>query len=227
MFDVRQSIHDRHGEIDPDRASKYIDGLMKEFAASPEGQPVYAEGGGSWPAMMMQYAVDYQGATPPEMSLADFNEVVFGLFPRKVSTEPESAPEIVAELRAFWAFLQRQYGLPNARQMLAALGDDAVDRLRKELADPSNYGMAKSFFMLGSKAGFDMTTQEGLDRFMLAYNSGLMGAKLPAPLGIPPDYHDDFDDDDAPPRPAQPGQSREDRRKERKRQRQARKRNRR
>jgi hypothetical protein len=44
--------------------------------------------------MMMEYAINYPGVTPPEMSLADFNEVVFELFPRKVSTEAESAPAI-------------------------------------------------------------------------------------------------------------------------------------
>src|SRR5207237_84938 len=113
VFDIHQSIG-RDGEIDERRVGKYIDGLMEEFAASPEAQPIIEQYGGvSWAAMMMDYAFNYIGTSVPKMALRDFNEVVFDLFPRKVSTEPDSAPQVIAELRAFWSFLHRQYGLPN------------------------------------------------------------------------------------------------------------------
>jgi hypothetical protein len=180
VFDVHQPVYDRHGEHDEAKVKRYIDGLMQEFANSPEAQPVIEEYGPlNWAAMMMQYALDYLGATPPKMSLRDFNEVVFSLFPRKVAVEPESAPEIIAELRAFWTFLQRQYGLKNAAQILASLNAGAADRLRAELANPANYGMAKSFVTMGQQAGFDMTTQEGIAAFMQAYNSGVLGRHMP------------------------------------------------
>ena len=39
------------------------------------------------------------------------------------------------------------------------------------MGDPAHYGMGKSIFMLGQQAGFDMTTQAGLDQFMLYYNA--------------------------------------------------------
>jgi hypothetical protein len=224
MFDIHQSLYNRHGELDDKRMGQYIDGLCEAFAASPEGQPIYQAGGGGWVPMMLEYGSTYLGTTPPRMSLADFNEVVFQLFPRKVSTEAESAPEIIAELRAFWTFLSRQFALDNARQILATLNENAVRQLRKELADPENYGMAKSFFMLGSQAGFDMTTQEGLDQFTQVYNSGLAA-------GFPGALDDVTGGEDALPwvldLPGEPRKSREERRKDRKRQRQARKRNRR
>lgn len=176
MFDIHQSIHDRHGESDEVRAQNYIDGLMAEFAQSSEAQPVQATYGDiGWAAMMMEYAINYIGCTPPEMTLADFNEVLFELFPRKVSVEADQAGLIIAELRAFWSFVTRQYGLDNARAILATLDDLAVSRLQKKLTDPANFGMAKSFFMQGSKAGFDMTTPEGLAAFQAAYNAQLLG----------------------------------------------------
>lgn len=175
MFDIHQSIYDRHGEIDEGRVENYINGLMDAFVASAEAQSVFDEYGGSdWPTLMMEYAIDYIGVTPPKMSLADFNEVVFQLFPRKVSTEADNAVVIVAELRAFWTFLHRQYGLTNAVAIAASLTNTAVKRLERELTNPANHGMAKSFFMLGKQAGFDMTTQEGLDEFMAVYNSSLL-----------------------------------------------------
>ena len=226
VFDIHQDVFDEEsGERDSDKVEEYIDGLMEEFAASPEAKPLPDSGAGvGWAATMMEYALDYLGVTPAEMSRRDFEEVVFHLFPRKVSTEPETGLAIIEELRAFWRFVQRQYGLTNAVQVLASLGPSAGERLRKELADPSNYGMAKSMFMLGKQAGFDMTTQEGLDQFMLAYNSQVLANQgLPAILGP----EDEWDDVPAPKTGPTPREKHEARREARKRQRKARKRNRR
>jgi hypothetical protein len=220
MFDIHQSIRDQHGEIDEERVENYINGVMNEFVASAEAQPVFDQYGSSdWPVLMMQYAIDYLGVTPHMMSLADFNEIVFDLFPRKVSTEPESAASIVAELRAFWSFLHRQYGLANAVPIAASLTGAAVKRLERELANPANFGMAKSFFMRGMAAGFDMTTQEGMNEFMAAYNSSLAGGASEIEDVSPPPMIEDF------PSPLSPKQ-RAEKRKKRKAQRQARKRNR-
>jgi hypothetical protein len=220
MFDIHQPIYNRDGEIDGERVESYIDGLMEEFVASAEAQSVFDQyGNRGWPALMMEYAINYPGVTPPDMSLADFNEVVFQLFPRKVSTEPESAPSIVAELRAFWHFLQRQYGLANAKLILASHTDAAARRLERVLANPANYGMAKSFFMRGIQAGFDMTTKEGIDAFTAAYNSSLAGGAREIEDILPPISYEDF------PSPLSPKQ-RAEKRKKRKAQRQARKRNR-
>jgi hypothetical protein len=224
MFDIHQAIWSKHGEIDDARVGEYIDGLMEEFAASPEAQPIIQQYGNvAWSAMMMEYAVNYLGHTPPSMSLADFNEVVFDLFPRKVSTEPDSAEAIVIELKAFWTFVDRQYNVPVAKKILPALDDRAVHRLQEKLADPSNYGMAKSFFMMGSKAGFDMTTQQGMDEFRLAYNAGILANRG---LALPPPTAPDSIPFWTGPEP-QSHEEREAKRKKRKQQRQARKRNRR
>jgi len=235
MFDIRTKVHNRAGEIDERKVDAYIDGLMEEFATAPEAKPLLDAGANlGFAAMMIKYGLTYCGVTPAQMSAADFTEVVFELFPRKVSVEPEEAEAIVNELRAFWQFIQRQSGLDNARDILDELDPFSVQRLRQELADPSNYGMAKSFFMMGKKAGFDMTTQEGLDEFMRVYNSQLLGQQElgglpmnPAPF---PEDEEDFLEELGPlswegigPTPRDRA---EERRKARKRQRQARKRNR-
>jgi len=158
------------------------------------------------------------------MSLRDFKEVVFGLLPEKLSTPPENGPRIVTVLRAFWSFLQRQYALPNAAPILKSLDEDAGRRLQAELANPANWGMAKSFVMQGFEEGYDMTTQEGSNAFMEEYNRRLQSGPLPGPLDVPPLP---FDDELLPLLPPTPHKAREAKRKERKRQRQARKRNRR
>lgn len=235
MFNIHQKIDTRQGEIDERRAGEYMSGLMEEFAASPEAQPLIEKYGNvGWAHSMMEYSINYLGLTPAKMTLRDFNEVVFELIPRKVSVEPDSAPQIIDELRAFWSFIQRQYELTNAAKILEALGSGAAEKLRGELANPQNYGMAKSFVMTGQQAGFDMTTQEGMDAFTLAYNASLAGRRLEglqrslAEQQLPLDA--DFNDFDEGlpilPSPPTSGQ-REQKRKQRKAQRQARKRNRR
>ncbi|MHB1426405.1 MAG: hypothetical protein ACYC3I_24850 [Gemmataceae bacterium] len=224
MFDIHQTIHDGYEDIDEERIAAYIEGLMDEFDASAEAKPVLEQyGHQGYAALMLEYAIGYLGVIPPEMSLRDFNEVLWELFPRKVSTDPDSAAAIVAELRAFWNFLHHQYGLTNAVAIRATLTDAAVKKLHSALANPANYGMAKSFFMLGKQAGFDMTTQEGSDAFMAVYNSSLPRRLPSTPPEIhilpPPLTYEDF------PSPLTPKQ-RAEKRKKRKTQRQARKRNR-
>ena len=199
MFDIHQRITDKYDELDEDRIGKYIDGLLDEFAASSEAKPLLDEGSNlSDAGMMIEYAIDYLGKTPATMSPRDFHEVVFGLFPEKVSTPPENGPHIVAVLRAFWSFLYRQWALPNAASILKSLGDDAGRRLQAALADPANWGMAKSFVMQGMAEGYDMATQEGSDAFMAEYNRRLQSAPPPVLLDLPPD----LDWDELPRRPS-------------------------
>jgi hypothetical protein len=222
MFDIQQQVFD--DGYDEDKVHDYINGLMDEFAASPEAKPWLDAGRQlGYAGMMMEYGLNYPGVTPAKMSLADFNEVVFNLFPRKVSTEAEEAPAIIEELAAFWQFIERQYGLRNAAQIRATLNASAVERLRKKLADPSNFGMAKSLVMAGWKAGFDMTTQEGTQQFMEVYNRQLQGGVGPPSLPLDPgDFSEPWLLVERPSR-----DEREKKRAARKRQRQARKRNRR
>jgi hypothetical protein len=95
---------------------------------------------------MIHYAINYPGVTPPTMTPSDLEEVIYDLFPRKVLAERGDGAEIIQELRAFWRFLQRVYQLPQANQMLALLTPQAARRLEREMQEPANFGMAKSFF---------------------------------------------------------------------------------
>jgi hypothetical protein len=235
VFDISQSVFTRDGEINERKAQKYSEHLIEEFAKAPEGKAIEERFGrvGGWVDLMFEYAFNYIGVDLTDLSTDNMREVLFELFPRKVSTDAGDAPEIVAEFHAFWEFLKRQYGLPVAN-IIDMLDDRAERRLRDELANPANFGMAKSFFVQGQQAGFDMSTQEGINAFMAAYNAGQMNRPMPMPGMIDDDEDDfdDFDDEDdfddvpAPPPPLSPAQ-RSRKRKARKAQRQARKRNRR
>lgn len=186
MFDIHQRVFDEDGERDEDRFEDYVSDLMSEFEGSPEAQPVLEEYGEiGWSQTMMDLSINYLGSTPAEMTVSEFEEVLFDLIPRKVTTDPENAGEIIAELRAFWKFIARQYGLINAQQIHDSLDESSELDLLQELADPANFGLAKSFFTLGQQSGFDMTSQAGIEGFQDIYNRIMSSA--PPPRGRPLD----------------------------------------
>ncbi len=185
-FDIHQKIVNRYGELDEKKAMQYRDQLFNLFVESPEGQALIDEGNGpSWADMMMDYGINYLAVTPPQMTPGDLSEVLFDLIPQKVSAEADEAPNIIHELQAFWKFLQREFQLENAAACLKILDDKAVRRLQKEMSNPANFGMAKSFVMMGKQRGFDMTTEEGINEWMKTYNAELAagtGPRIPPPF---------------------------------------------
>jgi len=133
--------------------------LFELFMESPEGQALIDEGiQPGWADMMMDYGINYLGVTPPKMSSGNLSEILFDLFPSKVSADAGEAPEIIRELQAFWKFLQREFHLENAAGCLKLLDDKVARRLEKEMSNPANFGIAKSFVMMGKERGFDMAT---------------------------------------------------------------------
>ena len=158
--------------------------MIELFEQSPEGQTLQNENiEPGWASMMLDFALDYLGKTPPQMSPDDLHEILFDLFPRKVSAEADDAPEIIRELQLFWQFLQREFHLENAVACLKALDNKAVRQLKEELSNPANFGIAKSFVMMGQERGFDMTSEEDMNAWMATYNAELAagGPRIPLP----------------------------------------------
>src|SRR5262245_16537819 len=101
VFDIHKPFYDPDdGELDWDRLGQLYD-VYLEY---PEGKQVREEWG-AWELLMFEYGFGHVGVDLPTMTRRDMEEVLFELFPRKVSTEPESAQEIIGELRAFWQYL--------------------------------------------------------------------------------------------------------------------------
>ncbi len=179
-FDIHEAVFDRQGTYLEEKAVRYEHALIEQFAASPEGQAITQSGIElGWAGVMIHYALSSAGVTPATMAASDLEEVVFGLFPRKVITEKGDAAEIIQELRAFWHFLEHTYQLPQAKQLLAHLTPRAIRRLEAELQEPANFGMAKSFVLMGMQAGFDMESSEGMQAWVKAYNATVAPSMAP------------------------------------------------
>ena len=161
--------------------------LLARFAQSPEGEARFQTDPdtGFWAAQLAYYGYQYEGRAVPQLTVGNVRTVVTELFPRKISLlSPDQADDAIPELLAFWKYLKREFHLPQSDAVLEFLREVEPD-FPGMMNDPSNFGMAKSFFAMGRDAGFDMTTQEGMNAFMLAFNSRQFARQSPPRPHLP------------------------------------------
>ena len=169
-FDLYQLDNLEFGE-DSKLIQEYIHEAIQAFEDSPEGQAYSDEHPdfGGWIRSFIDFGYSYEGFTLPKMTEIDADLLMGSILPRKITLmDASEADDAGDELIAFWAFLKREYGLENADSIIAYL-DSIKDQFPQWMVDPNRAGMAKSFMMGGMQAGFDMTTQEGLNAFHMAY----------------------------------------------------------
>jgi len=106
------------------------------------------------------------GRTALSLEPAQLAELVFEALPRKVMLEAEDAAPVVADLRLFYAFLERVFALPQARACLEVLGEGAAERLAEAIGSGEHFTREKAILLEGTKAGFDMYTPEGIQAYV-------------------------------------------------------------
>lgn len=160
-----------------DEFYEYQNQLLQLFINSPEGQ-AHAEKNpnpGFWAHALIEYGFSYIGEPIPEMTADGVAELLIEVFPRKISlAAPEQADDAFPEWIAFWNFLKREFKLKNADEILGYLNSENPDDFKTSMLDPANFGMAKSLFMMGQQSGYDMTTEEGLNAFTVAYQQNAL-----------------------------------------------------
>ena len=170
----------------------YQETLVGLFLEAREGQPfveAYSDAG-FWSSQLIFYGYGYMGVSIPEMKLRDVEEIMTDLMPRKISIlSAEDAKGAVPELIAFWQFLLREYNLPQAHRIIRYL-EKIKSHFPSMMMDSGRFGMAKSFFMAGQEAGFDMSSQEGMDSFMHTYNDHLAKPIEPEIVELPARHKD-------------------------------------
>lgn len=171
-------VFDDWGQIEDAVRRAYFERAYKAFSESNEGQRfIETHGDLGWYRLLLDFGLEYLGETVDRMSVHSVEEFLFEHVPRKVITE-DDGEMILAELISFWEFMSRVFKTSDAKAIFKWLRTEGhVDRLRDAMSDPSNFGMSKGLHAMGAEAGFDMTTQEGNEQFMLAYNLAVL-AKL-------------------------------------------------
>lgn len=169
------------GEIDANAETAYYKRAFSTFSRSSEAQQVIDRYGDlGWFQRLLEFGINYLGETVDEMTCASVQEFVLEYIPRKVAIDSTAATKIIGELVAFWKYVDRVYDLPAAKSVVDWLTTESlVAQLGGELSRPANFGMAKSLMSLGKSAGYDMTSEAGLQHFMLAYNASLLSGKQP------------------------------------------------
>lgn len=156
-------------DVPEEEVHALIDELVDRFSsAAPKDS-----GDPRWVELTLEYAHRYCGVQPAQLRADDLREVLFDLFPRKVSCEASAAAEIVPTLRAYFRFASETLHHTYAAECLAVLGDDAIDALQAELGNPANFGIAKGFVMLGRENGFDVRSEKGMAEWQAVYNATL------------------------------------------------------
>ncbi|MFH1313407.1 MAG: tetratricopeptide repeat protein [Candidatus Eisenbacteria bacterium] len=151
----------------------YQEALVKRFLDSPEGKALLESDpdAGFWVESFMHYGYNYLGVPVPEIKVADVEEIVTDLFPRKIALAAAAeAEETIPELLAFWEYLRREYSLPNSGSVLEYLHKIEMD-FPAIMNDPSRFGMGKSLLTQGGNAGFDMTTDQDTAAFTEFFNA--------------------------------------------------------
>jgi hypothetical protein len=175
-FNIHQNIFDNYDGYS-EEVEQYHDQLVALFNASPEAQILEDEGiTANWTSMLLEYELSYLGITPPQMTKSFLQELLLEIIPRKVSAPAEDAPEIIREMQLFWTFLGREFHLKNAADCLKVLDKKMALKMQREMGNPANFGMAKSFVMAGMERGVDMTNQEEVDQWMNTYNAELLNS---------------------------------------------------
>jgi hypothetical protein len=172
-FDIHRL--DDLDDFDEELVTAYDDELLDLFVASPEGQTFARTHPnlGFWASRMLDYGRSYT-TNITEMDEDDVEELLTDVFPRKISLgAPKETDDGIPELIAFWKFLEREFKLPNAGAILSYLRSVKPEQFRAWMNDSERFGMAKSLFLLGQSAGFDMTSEEGGAAFMNYYNANL------------------------------------------------------
>ncbi|MGW2223757.1 hypothetical protein ACWCSD_52980, partial [Nonomuraea sp. NPDC001684] len=98
--------------------------------------------------LLCDYASDYLNVNElRDFTPETFDELLLSIYPRKVIAPPESAPETVAAARTLVDYLgEAGHASPATVAGMRARLDDIGPRMPEALADPANFGMAKSLF---------------------------------------------------------------------------------
>jgi hypothetical protein len=152
--------------------------IVRSFLASPEGQGVEVT---HLPRAVMEFARNHLETSIVWLRAPDLREILFEIAPRKMVVDVSMTGAMVAECRAFFTFLKREYGFSQADACLRLLSHNAQARLEEALSDSSQSGIGKALVMAGKDAGFDIESEEGL----LAWMQEIEGKPLPPGIALP------------------------------------------
>ena len=162
----------------------YIGDAIDRFVESKAGRAYvkkHPEGGGEWISTFIEMGYVYCDRTLPKMTKGDAQQLMEDILPRKLTLlDPDDTKDAIPELVAFWTFLKEEYELRSAGAIAKYL-TSIQGKFTDWMFDPDRGGIAKSFALQGMAAGYDMTTQAGVEAFQTEYNKDIRAASNQPP----------------------------------------------
>lgn len=160
-------------DLDEDAVYAEIDEISEAFRRSDEARRL-AGWSPEWLSAVLDvlgdYGFKYFGARLTELEVGEVDEIVFDLYPSKVTIEDAAeADQIWNELIAVWRWLEREHLNPNASAVLQML-EGHGDEFREAMLDEENWGPAKRFATAALRSGVDVNDSEAMSRFLDQYN---------------------------------------------------------
>lgn len=140
------------------------DALVKAFAFSKEAEDLDVRI--LYP--VMDLVAGYENQSLTTVAPSTLRDVLLHLVPRKISLDPSDADSLIACLRAFYRFVEREYGFSRSAKYLRVLEPALTRVLKHNLADQSQFGLAKTIITAAAEMGYDITSPTDIEAFMAA-----------------------------------------------------------
>ena len=155
-FDIRLPASLR-GPGDPDRDAldEWVEDCFLAFENSPEYEA--CQQAGEWDLIsfvdVIELGITEIGRGPAELDWKDLEFVLLELAPRLPAGEPEAIPRLLGSLKAFAAWMDREFGLAKSLEWAPAFTDAFAATLRERLAGSGSFDFAGSEGLLDEANG--------------------------------------------------------------------------
>lgn len=140
-----------------------VDDLLDNYPDSPEcsalGRPP------AWAHLVPELAIQ-EGFALEELSPKIIKALIFEVVPARIAVHPSDALEILEEARAMIRYLHRHDVIGDLEPSLAVVGLKRAPALEKVLADETRWERSKQILVAGTRAGFDMSTEQGIVAYL-------------------------------------------------------------
>lgn len=173
-------IHELFFDMNDEELEAFHNELIQRFEASPEGKAFLKGEESDWADLFVDVVIYRMGVSLPYLRTNDFRDILYHIIPAHVIVQPEEAPNILAELKAFWQFIKREFQLKNADACLKVLNQKHIlKRFTAELSNPENYGVGKQLTMQMMDADVDLEDEEQVMKFIEGYNAQIQESMKP------------------------------------------------
>ncbi|NVB80913.1 MAG: hypothetical protein HOV81_21125 [Kofleriaceae bacterium] len=143
------------------RTRPEADDLLDAFERSPGGKQYAADAEMLCEHVETTFDVPFEAMTPDEM-----RALLLDVLPRQLSVEATECSEIVEALRALLAFCATRLSSAHSAACLSILTPALATKFERAMRDENKFGPAKTIIMAGIRAGFDLSSEEGVEAYL-------------------------------------------------------------